>query len=39
MCENSDGIPVLTMAIMNRNWDCLESLVNNGADVNKKAGP
>ncbi|XP_071810525.1 double zinc ribbon and ankyrin repeat-containing protein 1-like isoform X2 [Asterias amurensis] len=39
MCESSDGIPVLTMAIMNRNWDCLESLVNNGADVNKKAGP
>ncbi|XP_022097976.1 double zinc ribbon and ankyrin repeat-containing protein 1-like isoform X3 [Acanthaster planci] len=39
VCETSEGIPVLAVAAMNRHWDSLETLVNNGAEINKKAGP
>ncbi|XP_038074900.1 double zinc ribbon and ankyrin repeat-containing protein 1-like isoform X2 [Patiria miniata] len=38
-CETGEGIPVLTLAVMNKHWDCLETLVNNGAEINRKAGP
>ncbi|XP_077998885.1 double zinc ribbon and ankyrin repeat-containing protein 1-like [Glandiceps talaboti] len=37
-CENSDGIPVLTVAVTNQQEDCVVPLVNKGAEINKKAG-
>ncbi|XP_033110853.1 double zinc ribbon and ankyrin repeat-containing protein 1-like [Anneissia japonica] len=38
-CENSDGIPVLSVATINNRVECLPILLSAGADINKKAGP
>jgi len=37
-CTNKDGMPVLHVAALNKQIDALDTLVENGADVNKK-GP
>ncbi|XP_072032522.1 double zinc ribbon and ankyrin repeat-containing protein 1-like isoform X2 [Amphiura filiformis] len=36
--ENPDGIPVLMVAVMNKHFECLDALVNAGADIDKRAG-
>ncbi|XP_002740895.1 double zinc ribbon and ankyrin repeat-containing protein 1-like [Saccoglossus kowalevskii] len=37
-CVNWDGIPVLTVAVMNMKEECIVPLVNAGAKLDKKAG-
>ena len=36
--ENGDGIPVLTIAVLNKHFESLPALIYGGADVNKKVG-
>ncbi|PIK58542.1 hypothetical protein BSL78_04567 [Apostichopus japonicus] len=37
-CENADGIPALTIAVVNKHFDCIAPLVQGGANVNSKVG-
>nr|XP_054758068.1 double zinc ribbon and ankyrin repeat-containing protein 1-like [Lytechinus pictus] len=36
--ENADGVPVLTITVLNKHFECIPALVFHGADVHKKVG-
>lgn len=37
-CENADGVPALTIAVINKHFECIVPLVEGGADINYKVG-
>ncbi|XP_072169179.1 double zinc ribbon and ankyrin repeat-containing protein 1-like [Diadema setosum] len=37
-CENTDGIPALTLAVVNKHFQCLPALISSGADSHRKVG-